>query len=395
MCRSPSVVSRPERMAEAERLVVSPGLSLREPTIRAARRRGVDVLGDIELFARAAHAPVVAITGSNGKSTVTALLGEMARAAGQEVRVGGNLGPPALDLLERPAAALFVLELSSFQLETTSSLEPSAAAVLNISEDHQDRYDDLESYAAAKARIFAGEGAMVLNRDDPRVVRMARAGRQLVWFGLGAPRRAEFGVRTQSGQAWIGTDKALLMPTDAVGIAGRHNLANALAALALGTTIGLSRAAMIEGLRDFTGLPHRCQRIPSDDGLHWYNDSKATNVGATVAAIRGLAGSGKLILIAGGEGKGADFTPLASALGDDVRAVVLIGHDAPLIEAAIVGLVPVERARTMLEAAQVARSLAEPGDSVLLSPACASFDMYRNYAARGDDFTAVVQGLSH
>lgn len=394
---------QPALFRDAARLIVSPGVSLDEPAIREAVAHGVAVLGDIELFARAVDAPLVAVTGSNGKSTVTSLLGEMARAAGRAVRVGGNLGTPALDLLAEsvgggPGAAprpaqppdLYVLELSSFQLETTSSLRPAAASVLNVSPDHMDRYADVTAYAAAKARIFAGAGAMVLNLDDPLVAAMRCPGRRVLGFTLGVPRGDEFGLREHAGRRWLARGTRSLLPVDAMRLTGLHNAANALAALALGAAADLPLAPMLEALTRFAGLAHRCQLVAEARGVRWYDDSKATNVGATVAALQGMAGTG-LVLIAGGDGKGADFSALGDAIAARARAVVLLGRDAPHIEAAIAGRVPTMRVAEMRAAVRAARELARAGEAVLLSPACASLDMYRSYEERGEAFVAAVR----
>ncbi|NIR28607.1 MAG: UDP-N-acetylmuramoyl-L-alanine--D-glutamate ligase [Gammaproteobacteria bacterium] len=381
---------------QAARIVVSPGVPLTEAPIRRARAAGVAVLGDIELFARAVTAPVVAVTGSNGKSSVTTLVGDMARRDGRSVRVGGNLGPPALDLLGDPGTELFVLELSSFQLESSCSLQPAAATVLNVSPDHMDRYASLDAYVAAKRRIFGGNGAMVLNLDDPPVAAMGEPHRWVIGFTLAPPERGAFGVRTHAGEPWLAYGDERLMPVSGLGAQGSHAVANALAALALGSAVGLSKAAMLAALGEFTGLPHRCQLVLTRDGVRWFNDSKATNVGATVAAIRGLQGAGPIVLIAGGDGKGADFAPLREAVVPGVRAGVLLGRDAPRIEAAIGDRVPVVQVADMIEAVASARALARPGDSVLLSPACASLDMYRNYEERGQVFIrAVLDGEAH
>jgi UDP-N-acetylmuramoylalanine--D-glutamate ligase len=375
--------------AVAEQLVVSPGVSLNEPVIADALGRGMPVMGDIELFARYASAPVVAITGSNGKSTVTTLVGEMARCSGVRVAVGGNLGIPALELLmqeERPD--LYVLELSSFQLELTDSLCPAAAVVLNVSPDHLDRYPSLQAYRRAKERIYRGARVKVVNADDPLVTAMVPE-RESIRFTLGVPGPGEFGLRNYDGDEWLALGDQPLMAAAEVRIVGRHNLANALAALALGHAMQLPLEAMRDALRRFPGLPHRCQWVAECGGIHWYNDSKGTNVGATLAAIRGMPG--KLVLIAGGDGKGADFTPLCEAVRDKVRALVLIGRDAGLIEEAIAGAVPVVRSTTMSQAVEDARRLAQPGDSVLLSPACASFDMFSNFEERGQAFMNAIR----
>jgi UDP-N-acetylmuramoylalanine--D-glutamate ligase len=381
----------PGRLSRATHLVVSPGVSLREPAIAGALARGVPGIGDIELFAREARAPVAAITGSNGKSTVTTLVGEMARDQGRDVRVGGNLGVPALDLLGEREPELYVLELSSFQLETTYSLDAVVATVLNVSPDHMDRYPGLGEYAAAKARVYRGSGVMVLNRDDPWVVGMASAGRPILGFTLGAPRAGDFGLLEGSGEPGLARDGEPLVAESALRIRGRHNTANALAALAIGAALGLAPAQMVSTLARFPGLAHRCQWVASAGGVDWYNDSKGTNVGATVAAVQGLRPAGQVVLIAGGDGKGADFAPLRQALPGAVRAVVLIGRDGPRIASALAGALPVVLAPDLRAAVAEARGLARPGDAVLLSPACASFDMFRNYEHRGEAFVAAVR----
>jgi UDP-N-acetylmuramoylalanine--D-glutamate ligase len=376
-----------ELLARAARVVVSPGVSLAEPALAEAIDRGIPVLSEIELFAREAQAPVIAITGSNGKSTVTTLVGLMAERAGRRAGVGGNLGTPALDLLD-PAAELYVLELSSFQLETTESLAPLAATVLNLSADHMDRYASLEDYAAAKARIFSHARLCVANADDPIVMDMPRGGRSIAFSVHGVP-FAGWGVADWQGERWVMHGATPVLPAAAIRIAGRHNLANALAALALGDAAGLPLEAMTAVLRDFPGLPHRTEWVGESDGIVWYNDSKGTNVGATVAAVQGL--ERPLILIAGGDGKGQDFSPLRDALAQKARAVVLIGRDAPLIEAALQNSLSIVHADSMDDAVRRGRALAQPGDAVLLSPACASFDMFSGYTQRGEAFRDAVR----
>lgn len=381
----------PALFTAAERLVVSPGVATADPRIRAAADRGAEVIGDIELFAREATAPVVAITGSNGKSTVTTMVGEMARRAGVRVAVGGNLGEPALDLLS-PEVELYVLELSSFQLETTRSLHAEAAVVLNVSSDHMDRYASLDDYARAKASVYLGAGTAVVNLDDP-VVRSMPGGRQRSGFTLGPPRPGEFGVRELGARRWLCRGEQGLIAADELRIAGRHNLANALAAVALGTAVGLPLAAMLEVLRDFRGLAHRTRFVAEIGGVRWYNDSKGTNVGATVAALEGLdAGDeSRTVLIAGGDCKGASFADLAAAAARCVRYAVLIGRDAGSIAAEFAGRVPLVHADDMADAVDKAAAAARPGDRVLLSPACASFDMFRNFEHRGEVFESLVQ----
>ncbi len=385
-----------DAFAAAELLVVSPGVPVREPLVAEAAARGTPVIGDVELFAQAARAPVVAITGSNGKSTVTSLLGQMARLAGLRVAVGGNLGEPALDLLD-DGVELYVLELSSFQLETTQTLATKAATVLNVSADHMDRYPSLEEYAAAKARVFDHAETAVLNRDDPLVCAMAGRAKAEIGFTLAAPRsRDDFGLIERAGETWLVRGQEPLMGAGEIALAGRHNLANALAALALGSACGLPVTSMREALRRFRGLPHRTVLVAARRGVRWYDDSKGTNPGATVAALRGLvdpAGSGRAVLIAGGDCKGADFSPLLPVVRDAARAVVLIGRDAPLIERVLRGTVPLLHAKDMENAAALAAEAALPGDCVLLSPACASFDMFDNYEHRGRVFAAAVEGL--
>ncbi len=385
---------RPEVFRAAEELVVSPGVATSHPLIREAMQRGVPVVGDIELFARSARAPVAAITGSNGKSTVTSLLGMMARSAGLKAAVGGNLGDPALDLLDE-AADLYVLELSSFQLETTRSLQARVACVLNVAADHMDRYPTLEDYAAAKARVYSGAETAVVNRDDPLVCAMP-TGRRTRGFTLSAPSGEDYGVAGHRGETWLMRAGQPLMPVAEIRLSGSHNVANALAALAMGEACGLPMPTMLECLRRFAGLPHRTQLIRECRGVRWYDDSKGTNIGATVAALEGLhepGGNGRAILIAGGDGKGAEFEELAPAVERTARAVVLIGRDAPRIEVALRGRVHLAGAPSMEAAVRLASELAHPGDHVLLSPACASFDMFRDYEHRGDVFAAAVREL--
>ena len=396
-------------MKTAQRIVLSPGISLHEPPIAAAMQRGADILGDIELFARHVDAPVVAITGSNGKSTVTTLVGEMGKAAGWDVKVGGNIGTPALDLLgsglssKKTRPDFYVLELSSFQLETTRSLNAYAAVVLNVSPDHMDRYHDIDEYAAAKRKIYLGDGILVINGDDAWVVAMEsafkqqfkqqNANRRIIRFTLQSPKQEEFGISSADGEQWLAFGNNRLLNTQALRIAGKHNQANALAALALGDAMRIPMNTMLEVLREFPGLPHRTQWVATINGVNWYNDSKGTNVGATVAAVAGMPG-GK-VLIAGGDGKGADFTPLKDmAIHHDVKAVVLIGRDGPAIAKALDAAAPVSYATDMLDAVNQANGLAHPGDCVLLSPACASFDMFDNYVARGKAFEQAVKGLT-
>ncbi|MFO1417526.1 MAG: UDP-N-acetylmuramoyl-L-alanine--D-glutamate ligase [Methylotetracoccus sp.] len=375
----------------ATHLVVSPGVPLELEAVQRAQARGVPVFGDADLFACAATAPIVGITGSNGKSTVTTLLGEMALQDGRAARVGGNLGEPMLDLLD-PRADVYVLELSSFQLERSALLKPDVATVLNVTPDHMDRYSDLEQYAASKARIFAGNGVMVLNRDDPAVRAMALPERRVLWFGLSDAPDVRCGVRSIDGQEWLAIGGEPLLRSSELRIRGRHNLSNALAAIALGDSLGLSHEAMVSVLRRFSGLDHRMQWVAEIDGVVYINDSKATNVGACIAALSGL--DTNVVLIAGGDGKGADFSELAAIAAGKLRAAVLVGRDAPLLEAVLAPLVPVVRAGTMHEAVLAARRAASTGDTVLLAPACASLDQYRDYQERGRFFVEAVRSLT-
>lgn len=374
--------------ARAERIVVSPGVSLKEPLIASAQRRHVEVVGDIELFARAVQAPVIAVTGSNGKSTVTTLVGEMARQDGKQARVGGNLGTPALDLIEDVEPDLYVLELSSFQLETVTGLRCLAATVLNISPDHLDRHASIDEYARAKQRIYVGAEVQVINRDDAFAAALAVPGATTVSFGLNEPEGQNFGIANTAAGPWIVRGSERWMPVEHLRLAGRHNLANALAALALGDAAGFERQSMLQVLREFQGLPHRTQWVAERNGVSWYNDSKATNIGATLAAVQGF--DGPLVLIAGGQGKGADFADLAAGLDERVKAVVLIGEAADEIQQALGDRLPIRRADSMREAVAIAAELADAGDLVLLSPACASFDMFDNYQHRGQVFTQAV-----
>jgi UDP-N-acetylmuramoylalanine--D-glutamate ligase len=378
-------------LADALCVVVSPGIALAGPFFAEVQRRRLEIVGDVELFARVAEAPVVGITGTNGKSTVTTLVARMAQRAGIRVRVGGNLGEPALDLLAS-GAELYVLELSSYQLETTTTLNCRAATVLNVSPDHLDRYDSLASYAAAKARIFARCDTAVINLDDPLVVAMPRAARRTLSFSLRASIGADYAVALHEREWWLTRAGARLLPVADLRIKGLHNAANALAALALGEALALPLPAMLAELTEFAGLPHRSQWIADVNGVIYVDDSKGTNVGATLAAVAGMPGP--LVVIAGGEGKNQDFTPLAAAFRGKVRHVVLIGRDAALIGAALAGVCTLERCATLPEAVQAAARAARPGDTVLLSPACASLDMFRDYAHRGAVFAQAVQELA-
>jgi UDP-N-acetylmuramoylalanine--D-glutamate ligase len=379
-------------------IAISPGLAKDQPAIAAAVARGADLVGDIELFARALPPAqkVLAITGSNGKTTVTALTGALTRAAGLETVVAGNIGDAALDALESIEAAgrwpdVVVLELSSFQLETTASLAPHAATVLNVTENHLDRYRGMADYAAAKARIFAGNGVQVLNRDDPLSLAMRIPGRSVETFGAGVPTlEVEWGLVRHGGGDWLARGGQLLLPTADLALVGRHNALNALAALALVATVAPVRRDVLAALAGTTGLPHRMQRVAEAGGVLFVNDSKGTTVAATEVALAGLGRP--VVLIAGGDGKGQDFAPLKPAVDAHCRAVLLIGRDAPRIGRALAGTpVRVEQAGTLDAAVDRALALARPGDAVVLSPACASLDQFGSYVERGERFIARVR----
>ncbi len=401
-------------------IAISPGVPLSEPYVADAVKRGIPVVGDIELFAQQVNADagilsltpapsrearggerdrrplILAITGSNGKTTVTSMVEQLCKTAGRDAVAAGNISPAVLDVVMQRGKnqpEIWVLELSSFQLETTSSLNADVATVLNVSEDHLDRYAGMAGYAAAKRRIFTGCGTQVLNRDDACSVAMAGAAQQRISFGLNEPESEhDFGIRREAGEIWLMQGGQPLLKASELRVAGLHNVANALAALALCRAIGLPMAALLDGLRSFKGLPHRVERVSEFRGVIYYDDSKGTNVGATVAALEGLGC--KAVLIAGGEGKGQDFSPLKHAVDEHARAVVLIGRDAPIIRAALTGSeVAVHHAADMRQAVRLAAQLAQAGDAVLLSPACASFDMYRNYAHRAAVFVEAVNEL--
>lgn len=400
----------PLPLGEIAEAVVSPGISLEEPFIRELRGAGIPVVGDIELFARElghramdsdtespSESPIthqqsrlIAITGSNGKSTVTALVGAMTEAAGLRVAVGGNFGTPALDLLDDDIE-LYVLELSSFQLELTDSLRPTAAVVLNVSPDHIDRHGSLDRYADLKARAFRGAGTAVVNVDDPRVAAMATGDAAVVRFSTAG--EADWHLREDAdGTIRLCAGDEPLCRADELKLRGRHNLGNALAALAVGEAAGLPRLAMLAALREFPGLPHRCRWVARVNEVDYVDDSKGTNVGAMLASLEGVAGP--IVLLAGGEAKGGDFAPVRPVMAAKGRAAVLFGTDAGRIEAVLSGVVPVHRAANMDEAVRTAADAARPGDTVLLSPGCASFDMFRDYRERGERFAAAVGRLS-
>jgi len=382
-------------LTQARQLIVNPGIAIDTAEIKQARLAGASVIGDIELFARQINdsRPIVAITGSNGKTTVTSLLDLMARKSGVNVGTGGNIGTPALDLLSDEDTELFILELSSYQLETSPSLHTLAAVILNVSEDHLDRYDnDIEKYALAKSAIYQHCQHIISNREDAYSQHFAELAttESVITFGMDVPQEGHYGVRLINGVEWLARGDELMMPTADIKLPGRHNIANALAALALGDVAGLNQDAMLEALREHEGMAHRTQWLTQLENVNWYNDSKGTNVGATLAALSGL--TGKTVLIAGGQGKGADFLPLKKVISDKARAVVLMGEDADKIAQFVDDSIPVVFVDSMRAAVEQAYQLAEGNnqDNVLLSPACASFDMFDNYAVRGEVFMQEV-----
>lgn len=379
----------PAALEGIDRLVVSPGVDLREPIIAAARARGLPVVGDVEWFAQVAVAPVIAITGSNGKSTVTAWIGEIARAAGLEVAVGGNFGTPALDLLADDVE-LYVLELSSFQLELTESLAAAAATVLNVSADHIDRHGDVENYAALKARIYRGAGVALVNADDARVAAMDTGDARVVRFGSGAG--CEYRLYGDAHGESLARGNRPWLGCDALRLTGRHNRINALAVWALAEAAGLHPDVIRAGLTAFPGLPHRCETVAEHRGVIWVNDSKGTNLGALMASLEGMPAP--VILLAGGQAKDADFTPLGPLAGARARAVIVFGQDGERVAAAVGGHVAVYRVDTLRAAVLQAAALARSGDTVLLSPGCASFDQFAGYAERGAAFVAAVREVA-
>lgn len=380
-------------LTKAQEVIVSPGLSIRTPAIAKAQAAGVSIAGDIELFCRTISDPVIAVTGSNGKSTVVTLLGELLQAIGRTVKVAGNIGLPVLDaLLAKEPTDVWVLELSSFQLETTHSLAPAVACILNVTEDHMDRYDSLNDYASAKQRIFNQCDKAVYWIDDPRTCPIGQSCRMKAFGGSGE-RRGRFHVATHAGQRWVMDGEKPVVSGAELLIKGDHNLLNVAAVFSILTMFDVDYRETLDALRQFPGLPHRCRWVASQRDVTWYNDSKGTNVGATQAAIEGLGAAipGKLIWIAGGDGKGADFSLLRPMVAQHVRAAVLLGRDAAQIASAIEGVCSTVQVNTLQEAVEQAMQQANPGDAVLLSPACASLDMFRNYEDRGQQFEAAVK----
>lgn len=384
---------------ELTAIITSPGVPLEEPFLQQARMRKIPIYGDIECLAKEITAPVIAITGTNGKSTVTTLVGEMAKAAGLSVAVAGNIGAPVLDLLDDDHDyALWVLELSSFQLDLTDSLKPRAATILNISPDHLDRHGSLAAYTTAKQRIYHQAQFLFYNRDDLATMPQesaAETSARVASFGLDKPLNEQWGIIEQNGEGYLARGNELLMPLNRLKLKGKHNWQNALAACALASTVGINTEVMLKVLESFTGLPHRCQWVRNLAGVDWINDSKGTNIGAAISAISGIGGalSGKIVLIAGGLGKGADFNDLRPPVAQYVRSVVLLGEDADKIAAALGDLLPVLYAKNLEEAVKLAETQAIPGDVVLLSPACSSLDMFRDFNHRGESFANLVGNL--
>lgn len=381
-------------------IICSPGVPYDAPCLQAAIARGIPIIGDIECLARDIDVPVIAITGTNGKSTVTTLVGEILKAAGFNVAVAGNIGLPVLDLLDNGTTYdVWVLELSSFQLDLVYSLAPIASTILNITPDHLDRHHSLAAYIEAKQRVYHHANLCLYNRDDhqtyPQLRESDDSAPLIISQGLSVPLAEDWGLIAEGDVYYLAHGKEKLLAVDALKLKGRHNWQNVLAACALTATVGVKYQMMTAVLQTFAGLPHRCQWVRTLDGVEWINDSKGTNIGATVSAISGIGGSmqGKIVLIAGGQGKGADFTELRPSMVDYVRSVVLIGEDADKLEMALSDVVNVARATSLEAAVLVAKSLAKPGDVVLLSPACASLDMFRDFNHRGDSFVRAVGAL--
>jgi UDP-N-acetylmuramoylalanine--D-glutamate ligase len=382
-------------LLDFDRVVVSPGVSLQEPALVAARAQGVKLTGDVELFLEQAAAPVVVITGSNGKSTVTTLLGKMAEACGLSVGVGGNLGTPMLDLLDQ-SHQLYVIELSSFQLELVTNTRGAIAGLLNISPDHMDRYAGLQQYHAAKQRIFLGASNVINNRQDPLTNPLLSTSVKQGSFGLNKPDLGSFGLLEEDGQQWLACGLESLMPVADIAIKGSHNTANALAALALGKAAGLDMATMLTTLKTYKGLPHRCEHVATVNNVMYIDDSKGTNIGATVAALNGFGDKHRanLILIAGGQGKGQDFTKLQKPVAQYVKLAALYGQDAAEIAGALQYSTEIQQFDSLENAVAQAAANAESGDIVLFSPACASFDMFSGFEQRGQCFQRAVKAVT-
>lgn len=382
----------PERAAGFERILVSPGIPDSDPILTRLRAAGANLVSDIELFVSAAEAEIVAVTGSNGKSTVTTLIAAMCDAAGRRSLAGGNLGHAALDLLAQPSPQVYVLELSSFQLQRTPVLPASVSLLLNISPDHLDWHRDMAEYREAKYRVFAEAKAAVYNREDVDASKRLRSGMEAVSFGLDEPDAGQFGIREADDRRWLTFGNERLLATDQMRLVGRHNQANALASLAACQLLGLDLSRCVQVLVDFAGLPHRMQFVRDIDGVRYINDSKATNVGAAIASVQSIDNG--VVLLAGGQGKGGDFATLAAAVAGRLKALIAFGEDADDIARAFAGEATTRRVTTLAEAVDSAREVAVAGDTVLLAPACASFDQFDNFGSRGDAFVSLVEGLA-
>jgi len=386
--------------ADTTTIILSPGVSIDEPDLQAAQAKGIPIIGDIELFARVVDKPVIAVTGSNGKSTVTTLLGKMAQACGIKAGIGGNLGIPALSLLA-PNNVCYILELSSFQLETLYSLRPLVVTILNITPDHMERYADMLPYQQAKQRIYHNARYAVFNRADPLTKPNSTIEENcIVSFGLDQPTVGNYGVVTSGDKRWLAKGDTLLIAIEELALLGEHNVANALAALAMGEIAGFDLDAMLLTLKTFTGLEHACEKVLRDQDILWVNDSKGTNPAATIAGLQGLSQSinGKWIIILGGLSKNADFAPLLAPVQKYCKAAILIGSAADELYDLLHASVVCKKAKNLSEVVKIAKELAAPGDGVLLSPACASQDMFENYAHRGREFKELVQqgiGVQH
>lgn len=378
----------------SDQIILSPGVSLDNKSIKLSIENNIPVFGDIELFCQKAQAPIIAVSGSNGKSTVTTIVAEMTRLAGLKTYVGGNIGIPALDLLSDSTPDLYVLELSSFQLETTYSLNAHASAVLNVSPDHMDRYSSFKDYVNAKKRIYSGQGLMVLNKDEEYIHSIIDSKRDIIYFSLGAPEGENFGLINHNNEVWLSQGNEKIINKNQLKIKGEHNISNALAAMALAGSVNVPTNIMADVLKNFTGLEHRCQLVREIDNVSWYNDSKATNVGACIASITGLCELGNIILIAGGDSKGADLSGLNPIVKKYIKRVFLFGIDANKLADVMGSDVDKEFVNNMNEAVKGASKIADPDDIVLLAPACSSLDMYKNYQQRGDAFISAIDALS-
>lgn len=383
------------RLKEAHEIVLSPGVPKSHPSLIAAAQTGVPIVSDIDLFRRYVKKPIIAITGSNAKSSVTTLVGKLLQDAGVDAVIAGNIGIPVVELLNQGINAdVYVLELSSFQLETTHRLNAKVATILNITEDHMDRYDGMPDYIAAKQRIFDGCEMAVVNGDDAQTQPTAPV-ENVSYFRASVPNDGEYGLVDNGQDLWLAKGNSPILKASELKVRGRHNQLNALAALAIGEAMGLAMESMVCTLTEFAGLAHRCEWVATINGVEWFNDSKGTNVGATQAAVDGIGAdiSGQVILLAGGEGKGADFSILADVMRQYVKQLIVFGRDAELLDNALQGSTQIARVAGLDEAIMLAEKVARPGDAVVLSPACASFDMFEGFEARGEHFLKCVHQM--